>query len=234
DIVVKSRTMAGFRTPYVPGWDTHGLPIEMAVERDLKDRRQTMGGAEFRRACREFAMKWVDIQRKQFKRLGVLGDWEHPYLTLDPTYEGAIARGLAKFARGGFLYRAKKPVIWCPRDKTALAEAEIEYKDHTSPSVYVRFPLVDSGKLGLPRASFVIWTTTPWTLPSNIAIVANPTFSYIAVGNPRDPGERLIIARELAESFAAAVAGVDLASAVAITPEQLASLEGARYRHPGG
>jgi isoleucyl-tRNA synthetase len=234
DIVVKSRSMAGFRTPYVPGWDTHGLPIEMAVERDLKDRRQSMGGAEFRRACRDFAMKWVDIQRKQFKRLGVLGDWEHPYLTLDPTYEGAIARGLAKFARGGFLYRAKKPVIWCPRDKTALAEAEIEYKDHTSPSVYVRFPLVDPAKLGFDRASLVIWTTTPWTLPSNIAIVANPTFSYIALANPRDPGERLIIARELAESFAAAVTGVDLASAVAITPEQLASLEGARYRHPGG
>src|SRR5215468_8213154 len=108
-----------------------------------KVRRQTMGGAEFRRACRDFAMKWVDIQRKQFKRLGVLGDWEHPYLTLDPTYEGAIARGLAKFARGGFLYRAKKPVIWCPRDRTALAEAEIEYKDKTSPSVYVKMPLVD-------------------------------------------------------------------------------------------
>jgi isoleucyl-tRNA synthetase len=234
DIVVKSRSMAGFRTPYVPGWDTHGLPIEMAVERDLKDGRRALTGAEFRRACRDFAMKWVDIQRKQFKRLGVLGDWEHPYLTLDPTYEGAIARGLAKFARGGFLYRAKKPVIWCPRDKTALAEAEIEYKDHTSPSVYVRFPLVEPSKLGFDRASLVIWTTTPWTLPSNIAIVANPTFSYIAVNNPRDPGERLIIARELAEPFAAAVAGVDLASAVAITPEQLASLEGARYRHPGG
>src|SRR6266702_4815528 len=112
DIVVKSRTMAGFRTPYVPGWDTHGLPIELAVERDpaIRDRRATMTAAEFRRRCREFALKFVDIQRTEFQRLGVLGDWQHPYMTLDPSYEGAIARALARFARGGYLYRGKKPV----------------------------------------------------------------------------------------------------------------------------
>src|SRR5690349_16647810 len=144
DIVVKSRTMAGFRAPYVPGWDTHGLPIELAVERDpaIRDKRSAMTAAEFRRHCRDFALRFVDIQREEFKRLGVLGDWQHPYLTLDARYEGAIARALATFARGGYLYRGKKPVVWCPRDKTALAEFEIEYQDHSSPSVYVKFPLV--------------------------------------------------------------------------------------------
>src|SRR5690348_1866241 len=193
DIVVKSRTMAGFRTPYVPGWDTHGLPIELAVERELKDKR--LPPAEFRKACRDYAMKFVDIQRKEFERLGVLGDWQHPYLTLDPTYEGAIASALAKFARGGWLYRGKKPVIWCPRDKTALAEAEIEYKEKSSPSVYVRFPLVEP--LAGQKASLVIWTTTPWTLPANLAIVAHPQFEY--VGIPKD-GELLVVAKELAEA----------------------------------
>jgi len=122
DIVVKSRTMAGFRTPYIPGWDTHGLPIELAVERELKDKRSAMSPAQFRAACREYAMKYVEIQKAEFKRLGVLGDWDHPYLTLDATYEGAIARALATFTRGGYLYRGKKPVSWCPRDRTALAE----------------------------------------------------------------------------------------------------------------
>ncbi len=184
DIVIKSRTMAGFRTPYVPGWDTHGLPIERAViDRELKGKGESLSPIEFRHACRDYALKFVDIQRTEFKRLGVLGDWEHPYLTLSPTYEAAIARALAKFTRDGYLYRGKKPVVWCPYDKTALAEAAIIYKDHTSPSVYVRFPLVDG--LGGKPASLVIWTTTPWTLPANLAIVANPTLHV-----PRDPARQ--------------------------------------------
>ncbi len=220
DIVVKSRTMAGFRTPYVPGWDTHGLPIELAVEREMKERPSP---AEFRRACRDYALKFVAVQREEFERLGVLGDWEHPYLTLDPTYEAAIARALAKFARGGWLYRGKKPVIWCPNDRTALAEAEIEYENHRSPSVYVRFPLVDGydGK----RAALVIWTTTPWTLPANLAIVAHPQMHYVAV--PKD-GELLIVARELAEAFGKAT-GIDVAGA---TPIDITKLSDARYTHP--
>src|SRR5262245_17082737 len=211
DIVVKSRTMAGFRAPYVPGWDTHGLPIELAVERELGPRRSQLGPAELRRACRDYAMRYVDIQRTEFKRLGVLGDWDRPYLTLDPTYEGAIARALATFARGGYLYRGKKPVYWCPRDATALAEAEIEYRDKTSPSVYVRMPLIDRGKLRDEarledkRLALVIWTTTPWTLPANLAIVAHPSFAYVAVPNPRDPGEYLIVARDLVAPFLAAI-----------------------------
>ncbi|NVB82398.1 MAG: isoleucine--tRNA ligase [Kofleriaceae bacterium] len=234
DIVVKSRTMAGFRTPYVPGWDTHGLPIELAVERELGPKRQSMSAAEIRKACRDYAMKFVDIQRKEFKRLGVLGDWDRPYLTLDHTYEGAIASALAKFARGGWLYRGKKPVIWCARDKTALAEAEIEYKDKSSPSVYVRMPLLERGKLPeqIQRAALVIWTTTPWTLPANLAVVAHPELTYVAIPNPRDPGEYLIVAQSLAESFAKAIGGADLSAAIELSPSVMMSLEGARYQHP--
>jgi isoleucyl-tRNA synthetase len=241
DIVVKSRTMAGFRTPYVPGWDTHGLPIELAVERDpkIRETRAAMSAAEFRRHCREYALAFVDIQRREFQRLGVLGDWAHPYLTLDPTYEAAIARALATFARGGYLYRGKKPVVWCPRDKTALAEFEIEYQDHTSPSVYVKMPLVDDawhGKLDArlegKRLALVIWTTTPWTLPANLAIVAHPALTYLAFPSPRDPAEYLVVARDLAEAVVAAIGGGDLTRAIEIAPDEMAALEGARYRHP--
>ena len=279
DIIVKSHTMAGFRTPYVPGWDTHGLPIELAVERDpkIRDKRQTMSAAEFRQHCREFALRFVDIQRTEFKRLGVLGDWARPYLTLNPTYEAAIARALATFARAGYLYRGKKPVVWCPRDKTALAEFEIEYKDHTSPSVYVKLPLIDDRGLppggsgaegrrglvddrGLPpggsgaegrrglidgawrskldarlegkRLALLIWTTTPWTLPANLAVVAHPTFTYVAFPSPRDPGEYLIVARELAPAVVAAIGGGDLTKAIEIAPSEMAALEGAHYQHP--
>jgi isoleucyl-tRNA synthetase len=241
DIVVKSRTMAGFRTPYVPGWDTHGLPIELAVERDpqIRSRRATMSAAELRAQCRAFALRFVEIQRTEFKRLGVLGDWSRPYLTLDPTYEAAIARALAKFARDGYLYRGKKPVVWCPRDKTALAEFEIEYQDHSSPSVYVKMALVDDawrGKLDArlegKRLSLVIWTTTPWTLPANLAIVAHPALTYVALPNPRDPGEYLIVARDLAAAVIKAIGGGDPNKAIEIAPSEMAALEGARYRHP--
>ncbi len=239
DIVVKSKSMSGFRTPFVPGWDTHGLPIELAVERDLGERRAKLSPAEFRAACKAFAMKWVDTQRTEFKRLGVFGAWDHPYLTLDHSYEATIARALATFARGGYLYRGKKPVQWCPRDRTALAEAEIEYRDHTSPSIYVRLPLVDEDvrgkldpKLEGKRLALVIWTTTPWTLPANLAVVAHPAFTYVAFPNKNDPGEYLIVAKDLAETVVAAIGGGDLSAAVEITPAQMATLERARYRHP--
>ncbi|MCX5747112.1 MAG: isoleucine--tRNA ligase, partial [Proteobacteria bacterium] len=237
DIVVKSRTMAGFRAPYVPGWDTHGLPIELAVEREIpRAERAAMSPAQIRTACRDYALKYVDIQRSEFQRLGVFGDWAHPYLTLDHSYEGAIARALAKFTRDGYLYRGHKPVSWCPRDMTALAEAEIEYADKVSPSVYVRFPLVDpalAGPLAGKRVALVIWTTTPWTLPANLAIVANPRFQYVAVPHPRDPDEYLIVAQKLAESVLTAIGGTyDAATAIELAPAQLAALEGARYQHP--
>jgi isoleucyl-tRNA synthetase len=235
DIVVKSHAMAGFRSPFVPGWDTHGLPIELAVERELKDKRAGMSAADVRKACKEYALKFVDIQRAEFKRLGVLADWDHPYLTLDASFEGAIAKALAVFTRKGFLYRSKKPVSWCYVDKTALAEAEVEYKDKTSPSVYVKFPLIDRGSLPKElegrKLAYVIWTTTPWTLPANLAIVAHPQFTYVAVPNPKDPSESLIVAKELAEAFVKAIGGTD-ANGVEITPAQMKSLEGGRYQHP--
>jgi isoleucyl-tRNA synthetase len=245
DIVVKSRTMSGYRAPYVPGWDTHGLPIELAVERELGPKRHQLTPAAFRAACRDYAMKFVDIQRTEFRRLGVLGEWAKPYLTLDHGYEAAIARALAAFAREGYLYRGKKPVYWCPRDKTALAEAEIEYKDKTSPSVYVRFALqgVDPAtldpRLAGAKLALVIWTTTPWTLPSNLAIVAHPALTYVAVPHPRQAGEYLIVAQALAEAVLAKIGGpvgatapVDPATFIALPPAAMAKLEGARYEHP--
>src|SRR5262249_53471697 len=141
DLVVKYKTMAGFRSPYVPGWDTHGLPIELAVDRELGEKKRSLSKAEVRAACRDYALKYVGLQRDEFRRLGVFGSWNRPYLTLDPGYEAAIVRALAAFARGGYLFRGKKPVYWCPNDRTALAEAEIEYEEHSSPSIYVRFPM---------------------------------------------------------------------------------------------
>ncbi|MDQ3341348.1 MAG: isoleucine--tRNA ligase [Myxococcota bacterium] len=245
DLVVKSRTMAGFRTPYIPGWDTHGLPIELAVERELGAKRKDMTLADVRGACRDYAMKFVDIQREEFKRLGVLGDWERPYLTLDPSYEAAIVRALAKFTRDGYLYRGLKPVHWCARDMTALAEAEIEYRDHTSPSVYVKMPLRREDwvgkldpKLEGKQLSLVIWTTTPWTLPANLAVVAHPSLAYVAMPNPKNDGEYLVVARDLAVAVAKAIGGIqgigdeDLTAAIEISPEQMKSLEGAHYEHP--
>jgi isoleucyl-tRNA synthetase len=235
DLVVKYRTMAGYRSPYVPGWDTHGLPIELAVERDLGEKRRGMSLAEVRAACRAHAMKYVEIQRQEFIRLGVFGDWDRPYLTLDPGYEASVVRALAAFSRGGYLYRGKKPVYWCPNDRTALAEAEIDYAEHTSPSIYVRFPLEgDPGHLD-PRLAgkhlaLAIWTTTPWTLPANLAIVVDPTIAYVAA--PLD-GDFVLLARDLAEStFRAIGKETDPASWIAIAPGALKTIEGRRYLHP--
>ncbi len=238
DVIVKYKTLAGFRAPYVPGWDTHGLPIELAVERELGKRRAGMSVAEVRAACRTYALKYVDIQRDEFMRLGILGDWEHPYLTLEPTYERAIVRALAAFARGGSLYRGKKPVYWCPRDGTALAEAEIEYKDKSSPSIYVRCPTAFDpaaldARLAGKRLALPIWTTTPWTLPANLAIVLGPQLDYVVVPSPRDAGEVLLVASALAEAFVTAIGGTwDPAEAIAIPRERVAQLQGARYAHP--
>ncbi|MCG8418481.1 MAG: isoleucine--tRNA ligase [Proteobacteria bacterium] len=216
DLIVKYRTMAGFHSPYVPGWDTHGLPIELAVDRELGDRKASMSEAEIRAACRDYALKYVDIQREEFKRLGVFGSWDEPYLTLDRGYEASIVRALACFARAGYLYRGKKPVYWCPSDATALAEAEIEYRNHVSPSIYVRFPMTDDfdpaaldDRLAGKRLSLAIWTTTPWTLPANLAIVLNPALDYVAVpapGSGPDSDEYLLVARGLADSVLAAIA----------------------------
>ena len=246
DLVVKYKTMAGFRAPYVPGWDCHGLPIELAVDRELGEKKRELSKLEIRRICRDYALKWVDVQREEFRRLGILGEWQSPYLTLDPAYEAAIVRALAAFARAGYLYRGQKPVHWCPSCATALAEAEIEYRDHRSPSIYVKFPLAADfdpagldERLGDGSLSLVIWTTTPWTLPANLAVVMHPRVEYVAVPAPGNADERLLVARELAVSFLRAIGGSGEEDApdgpsswIPIAKDKLAALEGARYEHP--
>jgi isoleucyl-tRNA synthetase len=186
DFIVKSKTMAGFDSPYVPGWDCHGLPIEHKVDQELGAKKAQMSAASIRRACRKYAEKWVNLQREDFKRLGVLGRWDDPYLTMEPVYQSVIARAFVDFLHEGYAYKGLKPVNWCIQDKTALAEAEVEYADHKSPSVWVEFPLVsdpadlDPALAGLQVAG-LIWTTTPWTLPANLGISFNPKYEYAAV-----------------------------------------------------
>jgi isoleucyl-tRNA synthetase len=200
DFVVKSKAMEGFSTPYVPGWDCHGLPIEHQVLKDLGPKKQGMSQTEIRKLCRDYADRFIRIQREEFKRLGVLGDWEHPYLTMDPAYEAAIVREFGKVVKTGSVYRAKKPVLWCPNDETALAEAEVEYEDHTSPSIYVKFPVVNpEGRFPVDSkgTSVVIWTTTPWTLVANRAICLHPRFMYRLV---KTPAGELILAQDLIEA----------------------------------
>ncbi|MDO8547916.1 MAG: isoleucine--tRNA ligase [Nitrospirales bacterium] len=209
DIIIKAKTMEGCRAPYVPGWDCHGLPIEHQVLKELGDKKKTLSTIEIRKLCREYAEKFFKIQREEFQRLGVLGDWTNPYLTMTPGYEASILREFGKFVQAGGVYKGKKPVLWCPTDETALAEAEVEYENHTSPSIYVKFPLEDSldklaGQFGITlpsgvaRAAIVIWTTTPWTLPANQAVCLHPDFDYafVKVGD-----EIFVIAEKLVDAF---------------------------------
>lgn len=185
DIVVKYRNMSGSLAEFVPGWDCHGLPIELQVEKDL-GKKEDIGTSGIRKRCREYALKYVDIQKEEFRRVGVLCDWENPYLTIDHGYEGTVAREMGRFVKKGYVYRGKRPVYWCASCQTALAEAEVEYKDHSSHSIYVKFLLDDKGlqkKLspgGLPVYA-VIWTTTPWTIPSNLGIALNSGYKYLLV-----------------------------------------------------
>jgi len=185
DMVVKSKCMAGFAAPYVPGWDCHGLPIEIQVEKELGGKGKVSPG-EFRRLCREYATRYVDQHRRDFKRLGVFGRWDDPYLTMSNQYEATIAGAFIDFMEKGYVYRGMKPVYWCLHDSTALAEAEVEYEDHTSPSVWVKFPAATAGLAGklheaLADASAVIWTTTPWTLPHNRALAFHPDHQYAII-----------------------------------------------------
>jgi isoleucyl-tRNA synthetase len=189
DIIIKYRGMKGFYSPYVPGWDCHGLPIELQVDKNLGKRKEEVSILEKRRLCREYAAQFVDIQKEEFKRLGVLGDWSSPYLTMSFTYEASIVREFAHFVKEGYVYRGKKPVHWCPSCITALAEAEVEYADKESPSVYVKFRVRDSdikeklSALAGKKVFIIIWTTTPWTLPANLALAVHPELEYVAVEN---------------------------------------------------
>jgi isoleucyl-tRNA synthetase len=187
DIIVKYKSMQGFHSPYVPGWDCHGLPIELQVDKNLGYKKEEIGILEKRRLCREYAAEFVDVQREEFKRLGVFGDWTSPYLTMTYSYEGAIVAEFVKFVKGNYVYRGKKPVHWCPSCVTALAEAEVEYGDRESPSIYVRFRVRDRDvEARLPglrgkNVYLLIWTTTPWTLPANLALAVHPDLEYSAV-----------------------------------------------------
>jgi isoleucyl-tRNA synthetase len=186
DIIVKYKTLAGFQSEFVPGWDCHGLPIEHQVDKELGDKKKSMDTVAIRQACRVYAAKYVDIQRNEFKRLGVMGHWEDPYLTMNFGYEATIARELGKLVGKGMVYKGKKPVHWCTRCQTALAEAEVEYEDHRSPSIYVKFQSIDdlgsiSPYLQGKKVQFIIWTTTPWTLPANVAIALHKSYMYVAI-----------------------------------------------------
>lgn len=232
DIVVKYKNMMGYRCDFIPGWDCHGLPIELEVDKKLGGKKREMEPAQIRQACREHAAKFVDIQREEFKRLGVLGRWEKPYITMSHGYEASIAREFGKFVAGGNLYKGKKPIHWCASCRTALAEAEVEYADHTSPSIYVKFRLNDdaefrrSWNLDNEPVYLVIWTTTPWTIPANLAIALNPGLSYVAV---KVDNEVWVVAEGLLDSVMEAV-GKHYSTIVG--KPKASELEHRKCRHP--
>lgn len=202
DIIVRYKSMQGYYAPYVPGWDTHGLPIEQAISNSGKVDRKKMSVSEFREACRQYALQMVEKQKSQFKRLGVRGDWDHPYLTLNPDFEAQQIRLFGRMVNKGYIYKGLKAIYWSPSSESALAEAEIEYKEKTSPSIYVAFDVKD-GKGVLPNdAAVVIWTTTPWTLPANLAISVHPEYEYVLV---EANGRKFVVAAELLQSVSQAV-----------------------------
>jgi isoleucyl-tRNA synthetase len=208
DFVVKSRSLDGYDSPYVPGWDCHGLPIEMQVEKKHGRVGQKLDARAFRAVCRAYAQEQVDLQRRDFRRLGVLGDWDHPYLTMDPKYEAQQIRALGKVIANGHVYAGAKPVYWCLDCRSALAEAEVEYEDHASPAIDVAFRVADAAefarRIGVrlddaAPSSLVIWTTTPWTLPANEAVTLRPEFAYVLLEFEREGRrERVVLAEGLA------------------------------------
>jgi len=231
DFIVKSQTMIGRRSPYVPGWDCHGLPIEIHVDKLLGEKKKSMSLIEIRGECRRYAEKFIEIQRAEFKRLGVFGEWDKPYLTMNPAYEAEVLRHLAAFFASGNVVKGKRAVHWCPVCKTALAEAEIIYKDKTSPSIYVQFPVASdlSGIAPVLKGrtvSVIIWTTTPWTLPANLAIAFHPEHEYAAW---ESGGEVYITAHRLMP-IVAEICGLEDPRVLAVFPGR--ALEGLKARHP--
>ena len=231
DFIVKSKSMQGYSAVYVPGWDCHGLPIEFKVDQLLGEKKRELSIIQIREECKAYALKYVGIQREQFKRLGVLGDWERPYLTMDPLYEADVLRFLASFFAMGNVYKGKKPVHWCIHCRTALAEAEIEYKDRKSPSIYVKFPMSSDLSLKYPslkgkRVSVLIWTTTPWTLPANLAIAFHAEFEYAAF---EVNGEVFIAAKRLVPVIAE---DMGLGKTTILATFLGAEMEGLKARHP--
>ncbi|MGD9286827.1 MAG: isoleucine--tRNA ligase [Desulfobacterales bacterium] len=232
DIIVRSKQMAGFDAVYVPGWDCHGLPIEHNVDKEIGEKKKKLSMAQVRRLCRSYAEKFIDIQREEFKRLGVMGVWDDPYLTMNYRYEATIARECGKFAKDGSLFRSKKPIYWCFTCQTALAEAEIEYSDDSTPSIYVKFALKDDLSSKLPSLKgkdvfVIIWTTTPWTLPANLAIALHPDFEYVALDVGGD--QVYILARELVEACMQSFGIAEYSIIGEIAPK---TLEKKRCQHP--
>lgn len=232
DFVLKSKSMEGYRTPYVPGWDCHGLPIEHQVDKELGPKKREMTKDQIRKLCRKYAEKYVNIQREEFKRLGVFGDWDNPYITMDYIYEADIVRELGKVFERGLAYRGLKPVYWCINCVTALAEAEVEYDEHKSLSVYVKFPCNDDFSKAISELKDVnkpthvlIWTTTPWTLPANLAIAMHPNFTYVAV----DVGNEVWI---LAEGLMEECFGKFGVSGNVVGKAKGEAFEGLKCRHP--
>ena len=231
DFIIRYKSMSGFNAPYTPGWDNHGMPIESAIIKEQKLNHKAMSVSEFRTACQNYAEHYLDVQRQSFRRLGVLGDWEHPYRTMDPKFEAEEVKVFGKMYQKGYIYKGKKPVYWCPKDETALAEAEIEYSDDECQSIYVKFKVADDhGMLGqycdLDELYFVIWTTTTWTIPGNQAICLNADLDYVLAKQPN--GEVYIIARGRME---------DVERVTGLTFEVLAELKGGDFelmtaKHP--
>src|SRR3984885_1823486 len=232
DIIIKYKTLRGLSAPYILGWDCHGLPIEFKVSQEMRKgsaaasaagvdaSSATFDAATIRKACDAYAHKFIDLQREQFKRLGVLGDWQNPYLTLNKQYEADELRLFADIVEKGFVYRGKKPVYWSIPCRTALAEAEVEYKDHVSPSIYVKFPVI-----GREKTFVVIWTTTPWTLPANLAVAYNSTFNYQRVS----VGEETFIVSDVLLPVVAQKCGWNFSGTQPISAAELARLQ---YQHP--
>ncbi len=231
DFVVKSKTMQGYNAPYVPGWDCHGLPIEIKVDEQLGRKKLETPAEEFLHACRAYAQKYVDLQRSQFVRLGVLGAWDQPYLTMSKEYEAKTLETFYKFFEQGFVYKGLKPVYWCIHDRTALAEAEVEYEMHTSPSVYVRYALTSAATTLAPELAgkqvwAIIWTTTPWTLPASLAIAFHPELEYVAL---EQAGETYLVAAALASAVREACG---LGAAIEVVRIKGAALDRATFQHP--
>ena len=229
DVIVKSKSMAGHYAPYVPGWDCHGLPIETQVEKELGGKGK-VPPAEFRRRCREYALKYVEQHKRDFKRLGIFGQWDEPYLTMSHGYEATIASAYLDFMEKGYIYRGRKPVYWCIHDNTALAEAEVEYEDHTSPSIWVTFKVVGGGqgeaaKIG-SDVSAVIWTTTPWTIPHNRALAFHPDFRYVVVQTERG---KLLLA---ADRVRALQADCEIKQIEVLGTYAGRDFEGMKFQHP--
>ncbi len=243
--MTRSQQMLGYDSNYVPGWDCHGLPIEWKIEEEYRAKgknKDDVPVVEFRRECRVFAAHWIDVQREEFKRLGVEGDWRHPYATMDFAAEAQIARELMKFAKNGTLYRGSKPVMWSVVEKTALAEAEVEYEDHVSDQIWVKFPVrgsaadASAANRKLAAASILIWTTTPWTIPGNRAISFSPRIEYglyeivdAPAGNWAVPGDLLVLAEKLAVDIFRQARVTAFKRLASVTAEALAALS---CRHP--